>query len=115
MNDGTDKKPLFNVRTCATSANMGPGYDTAALALDIFNECRVFRGSGGSHSIEYLGPYSNDIEKQSSLVINALNAVLEKFKDRIKPPSKKDDKKKQEEHEARENSDGWDGRRMKKQ
>jgi homoserine kinase len=82
MEDGI-RKPLFTVMTCATSANLGPGYDTAALALDIFNECSVFRGSGGKDSIEYTGPYAGDIKRRENAVIDPIGAVLEKYKDRI--------------------------------
>lgn len=86
MGSGLEKKPLFRVRTCATSANLGPGYDISALALDIFNECEVFSGSGKVHSIEYYGPYANDIDKRSGLVISSIKKIMEKFADRIKPP-----------------------------
>jgi homoserine kinase len=53
MNNVKDLKPLFGVRTCATSANLGPGYDIAALALDIYNEYRVYAGKSIGYSIRF--------------------------------------------------------------
>ncbi|MDZ7837013.1 MAG: hypothetical protein U5N58_03170 [Actinomycetota bacterium] len=36
-----DKKYLFSIRACASSADLGPGFDRAAIALNIFNRYRV--------------------------------------------------------------------------
>jgi len=83
MANDLDKKLLFRVKTCATSANMGPGYDIAALALDIFNECEVFKGNGANHSIEYAGPYAGEIDQKSDLVIPAIKTVTEEYAGRI--------------------------------
>jgi len=80
MND-SDKKPLFKVMTCATCANLGPGYDIAALALDMYNECEVYAGEGSKHSIEFNGPHAGDIKDNGSLVMNAFASVLAKKKD----------------------------------
>ena len=88
MNSLKDSKPLFSVRTCATSANLGPGYDIAALALDIYNEYRVHSGSSGGFSIRFAGPYASVLDKEKSggreLLAGAIEATLKKFPDRIK-------------------------------
>ena len=88
MNSLKDSKPLFSVRTCATSANLGPGYDIAALALDIYNEYRVHPGSSGGSSIGFAGPYASVLDKEKSggreLLAGAIEATVEKFPDRIK-------------------------------
>lgn len=97
MANEINKKPLFTVKTCATSANLGPGYDIAGLALDIYNDCQVFEGSGEKHSIKYSGPYSNDIDLKSNIVISAVNYACKKYADRIKPTKKNDIKKSSEE------------------
>ena len=89
MNSLKDSKPLFGVRTCATSANLGPGYDIAALALDIYNEYRVHPGSPSGSSIGFAGPYASVLDKGKSgsgrrLLTGAIDRTLEKFSDRIK-------------------------------
>ncbi|MCJ7472727.1 MAG: homoserine kinase [Actinobacteria bacterium] len=97
MNNLKDIKPLFGVRTCATSANLGPGYDIAALALDIYNEYRVYAGkSNGTgnnsrHSIRFTGPYASVLDKEKSsskLLQRAIEITLGKFPDRIKDKEK---------------------------
>jgi len=88
MNNEQDKKPLFGLRVCATSANIGPGYDIAAIALDMFNDCLVFKGKDNEHSINFRGPYAGDLKKDqnsNNLVIKAMRSIIEKFSDRIKP------------------------------
>lgn len=87
MESDRDRKPLFKVRTCATCANIGPGYDIAAIALDIFNECSVFKGKGRDHSINFSGPFASELGKHDSkndLVIKAMRAAIKKFTSRIK-------------------------------
>jgi homoserine kinase len=85
------------VRTCATSANLGPGYDIAALALDIYNEYRVYAGkSNGTgnnsrYSIRFTGPYASVLDKEKSsskLLQRAIKITLGKFPDRIKDKEK---------------------------
>ena len=93
MNNVKDIKPLFGVRTCATSANLGPGYDIAALALDIYNEYRVYAGessgteNNSGYSIRFTGPYALVLNKEKSsskLLQGAIKRTLGKFPDRIK-------------------------------
>ncbi|GEM_PF-186679 len=93
MNNVKDIKPLFGVRTCATSANLGPGYDIAAIALDIYNEYRVYAGNSSvagnnsGYSIRFTGPYASVLDEEESssrFLARAVEATLEKFPDRIK-------------------------------
>ena len=42
------------VRAPASTANLGPGFDCAAVALDLWNELEVSEGEGGADS-EHLG------------------------------------------------------------
>ena len=42
----------MTVRVPATTANMGPGFDCAGMALDVWNELTVERASGFSMEIE---------------------------------------------------------------
>jgi homoserine kinase len=88
MDSNRDRRPLFKVKTCATCANIGPGYDIAAIALDIFNECTVFKGKGKDHSINFRGPFAAELGKHASrddLVIKAIRSVIKKFTGRIRP------------------------------
>ncbi|MCK5567075.1 MAG: hypothetical protein KAI62_04135, partial [Actinomycetia bacterium] len=65
----------------------GPGYDIAALALDIYNEYKVYEGDSSGHSIRFTGPYASALDKEKSsskLLTRAIEAPLEKFPDRIK-------------------------------
>ena len=87
MNDLKDIKPLFGVRTCATSANLGPGYDIAALALEIYNEYMVHPGTSTGYGIRFTGPYASVLDKEKSsskLLEKAIKKTLEKFSGRIK-------------------------------
>jgi homoserine kinase len=45
---------VVRVRAPATSANLGPGYDCAAVALDLWNELEVAESDGGG-DLEHLG------------------------------------------------------------
>jgi homoserine kinase len=87
MSNIKDIKPLFGVRTCATSANLGPGYDIAALALDIYNEFKVYAGNSSGQSIRFTGPYAsilNEEKSSSKLLKRAVKSTLKNFPDRIK-------------------------------
>ena len=91
MSNEKDIKPLFGVKTCATSANLGPGYDIAALALDIYNEYKVYEGDSSGHSIRFTGPYASILNKEKSsskLLKRAIKRTLEKFSDGIKDKGK---------------------------
>jgi homoserine kinase len=43
------------VRAPATSANLGPGFDCAAVALDLWNELEVSEGDDGEPDFDHLG------------------------------------------------------------
>ena len=45
----------FRVRAPATTANLGPGFDCAGVALDLWNELEVAAGDGGGAGPEHLG------------------------------------------------------------
>lgn len=48
-------KALVRVRAPATTANLGPGFDCAAVALDLWNEVEVFEGDGDGAGRDHLG------------------------------------------------------------
>ncbi|MFC2159506.1 homoserine kinase [Actinomycetota bacterium] len=91
MSNVKDIKPSFGVRTCATSANLGPGYDIAALALDIYNEYKVYAGDSSGYNIRFTGPYASILNKEknsSKLLKRAIKRTLEKFPEKIKDKEK---------------------------
>ena len=54
------------VRVPATSANMGPGFDCLALALDIWNEVRVDLGGSG---VEIAGEGTDSLARDSNNLV----------------------------------------------
>ena len=46
--------PAVRVRVPATTANLGPGFDTLGLALKLYNEVEV-RETGGGLAVEVEG------------------------------------------------------------
>ncbi len=64
------------VRVPATSANLGPGYDCAGLALDLFDELTVVATSGGLE-IDVVGEGAGDVPRdETHLVVSSLIAGL---------------------------------------
>ncbi|MCE5328832.1 homoserine kinase [bacterium] len=74
-----DKKLLTRVRTYATSANLGPGFDCAGIALDIYNECEVYSGNSKNSRISLKGRNAHGIvEDGNNLIFKTIRKVLEK-------------------------------------
>lgn len=66
-----------SVRVPATSANLGPGYDCAGLALDLYDELSVDLDSSNSLVIEVQGEGEHSVPRDAKhLVIRALTAGL---------------------------------------
>ena len=73
----SEKKLLTRVRTFATSANLGPGYDCAGLALNIYNEHEVYLSDLNSNCVSIKGSNDYGIEKDEDVykrqyVVNSL-------------------------------------------
>ena len=65
------------VKVPATSANMGPGFDSLGIALDVWNEVRI---SKGSFSIKIDGTGEEELPKDpSNLVYKSFCKVLHTF------------------------------------
>lgn len=62
------------VRAPATSANIGPGFDCAAVALDLWNELEVTAGSGVSVQGEGAGELAED---ETNLAVRAYALVAD--------------------------------------
>jgi len=69
------KKYIAYAKTCATSANLGPGFDRAGLALNIYNH---YRAAAGSESYSLFETRSGKkIEATASLVVRAIENTLD--------------------------------------
>lgn len=65
------------VRVPATSANLGPGFDAAGLALDLWDELRVETCARGL-DIEIAGEGANDLTRdRDHLVVKAMQATFD--------------------------------------
>lgn len=74
-----DKKLLTRVRTYATSANLGPGFDCAGIALNIYNECAVYSNGSKNNRISLQGKNVQGIaEDDSNLIFKTIRKVLER-------------------------------------
>lgn len=69
-----------HVRVPATSANLGPGFDTLGLALAIYDEVWIESAPAGVLEIEVEGVGADDVPRDAShLVVRAVAAALERF------------------------------------
>ena len=75
-----DKKNLLTrVRTFATSANLGPGFDCAGLALDIYNDCEVYENNSKNSSVSIKGFQNQEIAKdENNLIFRTIKKALQK-------------------------------------
>ncbi len=68
------------VRVPATSANLGPGFDTLGLALSVYDELTVTELPAGELEIEVEGAGSEDVPRDAShLVVRAIAYTYEAF------------------------------------
>jgi len=78
----------FIIRVPATSANLGPGYDAIAVALQLYNECRVKIGGISGLKITVTGEGARNIPRDgSNLVFRACALACRYFKTEIPPLS----------------------------
>ncbi|HEY5500762.1 MAG TPA: homoserine kinase [Candidatus Humimicrobiaceae bacterium] len=75
-----DKKNLLTrVRTYATSANLGPGFDCAGLALDIYNDCEVYENNSKNSCFSIKGLENQGIAKgENNLILRTIKKALQK-------------------------------------
>lgn len=74
----------FTVRAPASSANLGPGFDTLALALDLWNEIDVDLG-GVPGSIVVEGPEAELLTDRENLSLKAIHRLASEH-GRVAPP-----------------------------
>ena len=65
---------MFQLKVPATSANLGPGFDTIGMALKLYNEYEVERISNG---IEFVG--CDGISLEENLVYSSMQKTLSKY------------------------------------
>ena len=66
------------VRVPATSANLGPGFDTLGLALSVYDELDVTALPEGELEIEVTGEGADDVPRDAShLVVRAIAYTYE--------------------------------------
>lgn len=70
---------MIRIKVPATSANLGPGFDTLGLALDLYHEINVKANSEGNRSVHWHHP-DQWICDDENLVIHGIEAVFEHFK-----------------------------------
>ena len=70
---------LTSVRTYATSANLGPGFDCAGLALDIYNDCEVYENNSRKSCVSIKGLENPGIAKdENNLICRTIKKALQK-------------------------------------
>lgn len=74
------------VRVPATSANLGPGYDSIGLALQIYNELTLSKAAGPQSTVEITGEGAQSLPRDGShLSLKAADLLFEKAS--LKPPA----------------------------
>jgi homoserine kinase len=67
-----------HVRVPATSANLGPGFDTLGLALSVYDELEVTALAPGALEIEVTGPGADEIPRdESHLIVRTIRYCCE--------------------------------------
>jgi len=73
------KKLITRVRTFATSANLGPGYDCAGMALDIYNDHEVYESHDGKNRVFINGDDNYGIANdENNLICRSIRKAYEK-------------------------------------
>ncbi|MBX3312552.1 MAG: homoserine kinase [Microbacteriaceae bacterium] len=75
----TEKFRAVFVQVPATTANLGPGFDTLGLALSLYDEIQVFPTDDGKYSAEITGSGAGEVETdENNLVIKSILYVFDK-------------------------------------
>ncbi len=68
---------MLKIKVPATTANLGPGFDTLGLALDLFQEIAVEKAIPYERNIEWRG--EKLVDDHDNFVINAIEEVLKRY------------------------------------
>lgn len=77
-------KKLVTFKIPATSANIGSGFDSVGLALDLYNEIHIYENENSKKiEFEITGEGENEISKDNNMILDAMKLVYKKLK--VKP------------------------------
>ncbi|MEI0843205.1 homoserine kinase [Brachyspira pilosicoli] len=77
-------KKLVTFKIPATSANIGSGFDSVGLALDLYNEIHIYENENSKKiEFEITGEGENEVSKDNNMILDAMKLVYKKLK--VKP------------------------------
>ena len=76
-----NNKKLVTFKIPATSANIGSGFDSVGLALDLYNEIHIYENKDSKKiEFEISGEGENEISKDNNMILDAMKLVYKKLK-----------------------------------
>lgn len=74
-------KKLITFKIPATSANIGSGFDSIGLALNLYNEIHIYENDNSKKiEFEIFGEGENEISKKDNMIYSAIKLVFKKLK-----------------------------------
>lgn len=74
-------KKLITFKIPATSANIGSGFDSVGLALNLYNEIHIYENNNSKKiEFEIFGEGENEISKKDNMIYSAMKLVFKKLK-----------------------------------
>lgn len=74
-------KKLITFKIPATSANIGSGFDSVGLALNLYNEIHIYENDNSKKiEFEIFGEGENEISKKDNMIYSAMKLVFKKLK-----------------------------------
>ena len=78
-------KKLITFKIPATSANIGSGFDSVGLALNLYNEIHIYENDNSKKiEFEIFGEGENEISKKDNMIYSAMKLVFKKLKSKPK-------------------------------
>lgn len=76
-------KKLVTFKIPATSANIGSGFDSVGLALDLYNEIHIYENENSKKiEFEITGEGEKEISKDNNMILDAMKLVYKKLKEK---------------------------------
>ena len=76
-------KKLVTFKIPATSANIGSGFDSVGLALDLYNEIHIYENANSKKiEFEITGEGEKEISKDNNMILDAMKLVYKKLKEK---------------------------------
>lgn len=74
-------KKLVSIKIPATSANIGSGFDSVGLALNLYNEIHIYKNDDSNSIVfDINGEGKNEITKENNMINFAMKLVFKKLK-----------------------------------